>query len=215
MPQREESNFKELLGFTLCGYGFGIFFGVFFDWLKYPRYWFTEWLVRVFSGEGESIFEGVFSIRQRFLKKKSSFAEAYGWGKFLGIFFPWFVDWLSRFAGVDMYASESFYVPYFYAMSDQIGANIAGFIFFYKQEKSIPKALLSYRKNPVMLASLLVILVVPVGLFLVRSAGFHPTRQVFVACETIAANLCWVPALIGFFQEKKNLLKEKPHAFPR
>ncbi|WP_198003762.1 hypothetical protein [Methanococcoides burtonii] len=37
-----------------------------------------QWLVRTLSGEGESILEGIYSIRQRFLGGASTMAEAYG-----------------------------------------------------------------------------------------------------------------------------------------
>lgn len=51
-------------------------------------------------------------------------AEAYGRGKFFGVFIPWIIDLVSRIAGVDVYGVEGFYIPYFYAISDQIGASI-------------------------------------------------------------------------------------------
>jgi hypothetical protein len=53
-----------------------------------------------------------------------------------------------------------------------------------------------------MLASLGVIFLVPVGLFLARIVGFRPTTQLLTALETIAANLCWVPPLIGWLRER-------------
>jgi len=55
-------------------------------------------------------------------------SEAYGWGKFLFIPIPWFIDLGSRLMGINVYGVEGFYIPYFYAMSDQIGANISGLI---------------------------------------------------------------------------------------
>ncbi len=53
-----------------------------------------------------------------------------------------------------------------------------------------------------MLTSLLVRIIVPFGLFGARIIGFSPTTQTFTALETIAANLCWVPPLVGWFHEK-------------
>lgn len=129
-------------------------------------------------------------------------AEAYGWGKFFGMTVPWFIDWGSRLLGVNDYGVEGFYILYFYALSDQIGANIAGLVFLRKKEGSWLKALHQYFRHPVMLASLLVILIVPIGLFLARVWGFRPTTQVFTALETIAANLCWVPPLVGMMAER-------------
>lgn len=55
-------------------------------------------------------------------------AEAYSWGKLFGMAIPWIIDCGSRFLGVDVYGIEGFYIPYFYALSDQIGANISGLI---------------------------------------------------------------------------------------
>ncbi len=62
--------------------------------------------------------------------------EAYGWGKLFGITTPWIIDFGSRLAGVDVYGVEGFYIPYFYALSDQIGANISGILFLYRKERS-------------------------------------------------------------------------------
>jgi hypothetical protein len=53
-----------------------------------------------------------------------------------------------------------------------------------------------------MLASLGVVLIVPVGLVGTRLHGFSPTTQVHTAIETIAANLCWLPPLIGWLRER-------------
>lgn len=63
-------------------------------------------------------------------------SEAYGWGKFLFIPLPWSIYLGSRPLGVDVYGVEGFYIPYFYALSDQIGANISGLVFLRKKEGS-------------------------------------------------------------------------------
>jgi hypothetical protein len=55
-----------------------------------------------------------------------------------------------------------------------------------------------------MLASLLVILLVPLGLLSARSFGFSPTNQVLTALETVVANLCWVPPLVGWLRERRH-----------
>jgi len=129
-------------------------------------------------------------------------AEAYGWGKFLGLAFPWAIDLGSRLAGVDVYGVEGFYIPYFYALSDQIGANISGMLFLKRAEGSWKAGFFRYVHHPVMLASLFVIILVPLGLLGARILGFSPTTQTFTALETIAANLCWIPPLIGWLNEK-------------
>lgn len=54
-----------------------------------------------------------------------------------------------------------------------------------------------------MLASLLVILIVPAGLLAARIAGFSPATQTYTALETIAANLCRVPPLVGWLRERE------------
>jgi len=130
-------------------------------------------------------------------------AEAYGWGKLAGMAFPWIIDWGSRLAGVDVYGVEGFYIPYFYALSDQIGANISGFFFLRRREGSAGRALHRYVRDAVMLSSLAVILIVPAGLFAARIFGFSPTTQLFTALETIAANLCWVPPFAGWLRERR------------
>jgi hypothetical protein len=108
----------------------------------------------------------------------------------------------SRFAGVDVYGWQGFYIPYLYAMSDQIGASAAGLIFLRRHEGSWLTAAARYFRHPVKLASLAVVVIVPVGLLGARLLGFSPTTQVYTAIETIAANLCWVPPLIGWLRER-------------
>jgi hypothetical protein len=54
-----------------------------------------------------------------------------------------------------------------------------------------------------MLASLAVIFVVPAGLLTARLLGFSPITQMRTSLETIAANLCWLPPLIGWIEEKR------------
>lgn len=131
-------------------------------------------------------------------------AEAYGWGKLLGVGFPWLIDATSRGAGVDVYGVESFYIPFFYAMSDQVGANISGLLFIRRRhEGRLADTFLAYLDHPVMLAGLAVILVVPVGLAIARTLGFNPDTQVLTAVETIAANLCWIPPLVGWLSERR------------
>lgn len=205
-PEKEESEkegFGELLKFTVAGFAGGLVLGAVLDSYGFQRSAAGQWLVRMLSGEGESLFEGAYSIRQRLRSAESSMAEAYGWGKFLFIPLPWLIDLVSRLLGMDMYGVETFYVPYFYAMSDQIGASISGMVFLRKKEGSWSRAIRQYTRHPVMLASLLVILIVPAGLLAARSLGFSPTTQTYTALETIAANLCWVPPLVGWWRERK------------
>jgi hypothetical protein len=199
----EPEEFGELLRYTAAGYAGGLMAGFILDQLGFQRSAIGQWLVRTLSGEGESIFEGVFAIRARLAGKVGSMAEAYGWGKLLGMVFPWLVDALSRLAGVDVYAWQGFYIPYLYAMSDQIGASAAGLLFLRRREGGWLAAATGYLRHPVMLASLGVVLLVPVGLLGARLLGFSPTTQVYTAIETIAANLCWIPPLIGWLREGK------------
>lgn len=198
----EKGEFGELLKYTTLGYAGGLFVGAVFDSIGFQRSPIGQWVVRTLSGEGESIFEGAYAIRQRLSRASSSMAEAYGWGKLLGMIAPWVIDWGSRFFGVDVYGVEGFYIPCFYALSDQIGANISGLVFLRRKEGTWRKGIIEYIHNPVMLASLAVILVVPIGLLLARLLGFSPTTQVYTAIETTVANLCWVPPLVGWLKEK-------------
>jgi hypothetical protein len=198
----EPEAFGELIRYTVAGYLAGLIVGFLLDQLGFQRSAIGQWLVRTLSGEGESIFEGIYAIRARLAGKVGSMAEAYGWGKFLGMVFPWLVDAGSRLAGVDVYGWQGFYIPYLYAMSDQIGANLGGLLFLRRRKRSWREAADDYFRHPVMLASLGVVLLVPVGLLVVRLIGFSPTTQVYTAIETIAANLCWLPPLIGWLRER-------------
>ena len=198
----EPEEFGELLKYTAAGYAGGLLVGLILDQLGFQRSAIGQWLVRTLSGEGESILEGVYAIRARLAGRVGSMAEAYGWGKLLGMIFPWLVDAGSRLAGVDVYGWQGFYIPYLYAMSDQIGASAAGLVFLRRRESGWLEAAASYLRHPVMFASLGVVLVVPIGLLGARLLGFSPTTQVYTAIETIAANLCWVPPLIGWLRER-------------
>ncbi len=201
--QGEKSEFGELIRYTLAGYGLGLLLGAALDFFGLQASGIGQWLVRTLSGEGESIFEGAYAVRRRLRKAGGSLAEAYGWGKLIGMVAPWIIDWASRLLGVNVHGVAGFYIPYFYALSDQIGACISGFVYFKRREKSWPGAAASYFANPVMLTGLSVVVIVPVGLFLARVAGFSPTNQVYTALETIAANLCWLPPLVGWLHERR------------
>jgi hypothetical protein len=200
----EKKEFGELIKFTLFGFAGGLALGGIFDAFGLQRSPVGQWLVRTLAGEGESIFEGVYALRQRFRKAAGSMAEAYGWGKLLGMPVPWIIDAVSRLAGVDVYGVSGFYIPYFYAHSDQIGANISGLIYLKRKGKGWGKVLNAYFRNPVMLTSLGVIFLVPAGLLIARLFGFSPATQVLTALETIVANLCWLPPLVGWLVERKH-----------
>ncbi len=202
----EREEFKEMIGYTLSGYGIGLALGAVLDFLGMPLNAVGNWLVRTFSGEGESIFEGIFAIKKKIQGKAMSLAQAYGWGKFFGMALPWMIDFTSRIMGVDVLGAQAFYIPYFYALSDQMGASVSGFMYFSKKEGNISGGFKAYIKNPVMLAGLFILAIVPAGLLGVRLLGFKPDTQIYSAVETIAANLCWIPPLIGIILIKK----EKP-----
>lgn len=202
LEERAEE-FGELLKYTIAGYVGGLLLGGILDHLGFQRSAVGQWLVRTISGEGESLFEGSFALRRRLAGSAAGMAEAYGWGKVIGMTIPWCIDWGSRALGVDVYGIEGFYIPYFYAMSDQIGANISGLLFLRRRSSSWRVTLADYARHPVMLTSLLVILVVPTGLFLARILGFSPSTQILTALETITANLCWVPPTVGWLWERR------------
>ena len=202
--ESEKEEFGELLKFTAGGFLGGFLLGALLDYLGFQRSAIGHWIVRTLSGEGESIFEGIFALRQRVRRAGETMAEAYGWGKLFGMAVPWIIDGGSRLLGVDVYGVEGFYIPYFYALSDQIGANVSGLIFLRRKERSWSKALENYIRHPVMLTSLLIILIAPLGLLISRLLGFTPTTQIFTALETIAANLCWLPPLVGWLKERKS-----------
>ncbi|MCS7312914.1 MAG: hypothetical protein NZ742_08385 [Acidobacteria bacterium] len=201
-PGAPDEPFGGLLRYTVAGYGGGLALGVLFDGLGWERSGLGQWAVRTLAGEGESLGEGFFALRRRFARATGSMAEAYGWGKALGMAVPWGIDAGSRLLGVDVYGVEGFYIPYFYALGDQIGANLAGLVYLRRTTGRWGSALGAYVQHPVMLASLAIVLLVPLGLLTARLLGFQPTTQVYTALETIAANLCWVPPLVGWIADK-------------
>jgi hypothetical protein len=202
-PEEHEEEFGELLKYTAAGFGGGLLLAGALDWLGLQRSGLAQWAVRTLSGEGESLFEGLFALRRRLAGKRGSMAEAYGWGKLLGMVAPWAIDGVSRWLGVDVYGVQGFYLPYFYALSDQIGASVSGLLFLRRKQGSWSSAARAYVRHPVMLASLLVVVAVPFALAVARLVGFSPTTQLLTAAETIAANLCWVPPLVGWLGERR------------
>jgi len=198
----EEEEFGELLRYTVAGFAGGLIAGSLLDFFGFRKSPVGQWLVRTLSGEGESILEGLYAFRRRIRREIGSLAEAYGWGKLFGMIAPWIIDWGSRILGIDVYGIESFYIPYFYAMSDQIGANVSGFLFIRRKAGPSSGAFLAYFREPVMLVSLAVIFVVPAGLLGARLLGFSPKTQILTALETIVANLCWLPPLVGWLAER-------------
>ncbi|UCF73286.1 MAG: hypothetical protein JSW35_02200 [Deltaproteobacteria bacterium] len=197
----EGQGFGELLRYTVAGFAGGLIIAALLDSFGLQRSPVGQWIVRTLSGEGESILEGFYAFRRRMLKERGTLAEAYGWGKFFGMIVPWIIDWGSRILGVNVYGVEGFYIPYFYAMSDQIGANVSGLIFIRRKTGSFSRALLTYFRQPVMLTSLVIIFVVPAGLLSARLMGFSPKTQILTALETIVANLCWLPPFLGWLMK--------------
>ncbi len=203
MAECEQEEFGELLKFTGAGFVGGLAMGGLLDWLGFGRSAVGQWLVRTLAGEGESICEGVYALRRRLRSAAGSMAEAYGWGKLIGMAIPWIIDWGSRAAGVDVYAVEGFYIPYFYAMGDQIGGNTSGLLYLRRKSSGWREALCRYSRHPVMMVGLALVLLIPLGLLGVRLLGFTPSTQVRTALETIAANLCWLPPLVGYIAERR------------
>jgi hypothetical protein len=199
--------FGELLRYTLAGFAGGLLLAGLLDHLGLQRSGLGQWAVRTLSGEGESLFEGAYALRRRLARSRGSMAEAYGWGKVLGMAVPWAVDGISRLLGVNVYGIEGFYIPYFYALSDQIGANVSGLVFLRRQRGSWRSALRAYVRHPVMMASLVVVLAVPFALLAARLLGFRPATQLLTAAETIAADLCWLPPLVGWWSERRARLR--------
>ncbi len=203
MAEDEKEEFGELLKFTAAGFAGGLVLGGLLDWLGFQRSAAGQWLVRTLAGEGESICEGLYAMRQRLRGAAGSMAQAYGWGKLIGMTVPWIIDWGSRLFGVDVNGVAGFYIPYFYAMSDQIGGNVSGLVYLRRQTDRWAPALRRYFRHPVMLSGLAIVLLVPLGLLVVCLSGFSPTTQTRTALETMAANLCWLPPLVGYLAARR------------
>ena len=74
-PAREaEGEFRQLLSYTIPGYVSGVVLAVVLDRFGLQRSGVGQWLVRTLSGEGESLFEGVFALRQRVRRASASMA---------------------------------------------------------------------------------------------------------------------------------------------
>ncbi len=206
----EGEEFSELLQYTAGGYLGGLVLGTALDTLGLQRSAMGQWLVRTLAGEGESLLEGLFALRRRLAARSASLAEAYGWGKLGGMMVPWVVDWGSRLAGLDVYGIGGFYIPYFYAMTDQIGAGVSGLLYLRRRTGGWGAGVAAYLRHPVMLTGLAVVIAVPLGLLTARLLGFSPTTQALTALETIAANLCWLPPAVGWLRERRANVAQRP-----
>lgn len=203
LTEESTEEFGELLKYTLAGYVGGLALGGVLDYAGFQKSGLGQAAVRTLAGEGESILEGVYALRRRLARGAAGMAEAYGWGKLLGMAFPWIVDGASRLLGVDVYGVGGFYIPFFYSLSDQIGANVSGMLFLRRRRGTWHDAVAAYLRHPVMITGLIIILSVPAGLAGARFLGFSPSTQILTAIETIAANLCWLPPLVGWLAERK------------
>jgi hypothetical protein len=87
--ERDKTEFGELLRYTGAGFVGGVTIGALLDFFGFHRSPLGQWLVRTISGEGESIFEGIYALRHRIRGSVASMAEAYGWGKLFGMVAPW------------------------------------------------------------------------------------------------------------------------------
>lgn len=83
----DDEGFDELVRGTLPGYLAGLGLGALLDALGYSESLLGSVVVRTLAGEGESVFEGVYAVRD-FLDGGSSMAVAYGSGKLLGMAVP-------------------------------------------------------------------------------------------------------------------------------
>lgn len=108
------------------------------------------------------------------------------------------MDFCSRLVGVDVYGIEGFYIPWLYTMPDQIGANLAGLAYLRRREGSWTRGMAAYARNAMMLTSAAVVLLAPLLVIVARASGFIPDTQVLTAIETIGANLCWLPPVVGW-----------------
>lgn len=86
--EADGKEFGELIKYTGAGFAGGILIGAVLDYFGFHRSAIGQWLVRTISGEGESIFEGIYALRHRISGSTASMAEAYGWGKFFGMTVP-------------------------------------------------------------------------------------------------------------------------------
>src|SRR3546814_14346702 len=107
----ESEEYGELLKFTLAGFAGGLIAGAILDGLGLQRSGWGQWLVRSLSGEGASILEGIYALRQRLRGAAGSMAEAYGWGKLDGTVFPCIVAAGTRVADWAGYTPEPLSIP--------------------------------------------------------------------------------------------------------
>jgi hypothetical protein len=195
--------FTGLIRYTLTGWIGALLLGLWLDHLGLQGNPWGQWAVRALSGQGEDLFEGAFALRQRLSGAAPSLAQSYGWGKLIGMVVPWIVDAGTRLAGVDTSGVAGFYIPWLYAMSDQAGASVSGFLLIRRQTPGLGATVRRYLSDPVMLASLIVIPIGGAVPLLARAAGFVPDTLVRTALETASANLCWIPPGIGWLTERR------------
>ena len=72
--EEREEEFGEILTFTASGFGAGLVLGALLDYLGFEKSAVGQWVVRTVTGEGESIFEGIYALRRRIAGKMGSMA---------------------------------------------------------------------------------------------------------------------------------------------
>lgn len=205
-PQQQKEawqHFEELLRFTLVGFIGGLTAGSLLDFFQYPVSPLGQWLVRALAGQGA----GLVMIRGAVIRERRrgafAMARTYGHRRLAILTLPWIIDAASRRWGGDTNGLAGFYIPYFYALTAQMDANLRGWVRIRQSSGNRRAAWEAYIRDPGLLSGLLILVGALLVLLGLRSLGFQPLTYTRTAGETLLVNLCWLPALIAWLKARK------------
>ncbi|MBI2543328.1 MAG: hypothetical protein HYW24_04020 [Candidatus Aenigmarchaeota archaeon] len=205
----EKLSFGEILPFTVVGAVGGIL-ATTFELAGYPRTPLLEGGLRLVSGSGDSISEGIYTIRTelpKYLRKSLNNggpAVYYVGGKLIGAALSWLPDYFLRSMGVDVHSSfPGSIVPAAYAQFDQVGAYL-GMLAYHIKNEGLTKGFIESIKDPVSQTSLL-ISGGAIGIDTIARIPFSPSNFWHDWIETYALSfLCVLPVWRGRQSERNN-----------
>lgn len=181
---------------------------------------FLEGLVRFTSGAGDSFGDGSYLVREyfkfkrnhpvgyfnaarEFLKRnKDNQVLYYSTGRVIGGVVSMLPDVILRTLGVDVHSPVGSIAAISYAQSDQLGGYFGNLTYFIRKY-GVKRGLVESLKNPVSLASFILVGVSVTGDTIARTQLTLDTPMHFFTESWIPSLTCWIPSLIGGKTEHK------------
>lgn len=181
---------------------------------------FLEGLVRFTSGVGDSFGDASYLFREYFKFKRTrpmSYFNAagdflkrnrdnqvlyYSVGRVIGGIVSMLPDVILRAIGVDVHSPIGSIAAISYAQSDQVGGYFGNMGYFIR-ERGVKRGFVESFKNPVSLASLILVGMSLTGDTVARTQLTPDKPMHFFTESWIPSLTCWIPSLIGRRNEHK------------